>query len=85
MPMVPVSGSVPARMVSDPAGYFIIFPDRAGRLISLEHCANSGVLTRIIRTAGGILHRVSHPTPTSAAVSLDRSQRTTSFATREAN
>ena len=49
----PVSGSIPARMISDPAGYFVIFPDRARRLLSLEHYANTGVLTTIIegRTA----------------------------------
>ena len=40
-------------MVSDPAGYFVIFLDPAGGLISLEHYANNGVLTAIIegRTA----------------------------------
>ena len=49
----PVAGSVPARMVSDPAGYFVIFPDRVRRLMSLEHYANNGVLTTVIegRTA----------------------------------
>ena len=44
----PVAGSIPARMVSDPAGYFVIFPDRARGLISLEHYANNGVLSTII-------------------------------------
>ncbi len=49
----PVAGSVPARMVSDPAGYFVIFPDRVRPLMSLEHYANNGVLTTVIegRTA----------------------------------
>jgi tetrahydromethanopterin S-methyltransferase subunit A len=49
----PVAGSVPAQMVSDPAGYFVIFPDRARRLMSLEHYSNNGVLTTVIegRTA----------------------------------
>ena len=44
----PVRGSVPARMVSDPAGYFVIFPDYARGLLSLEHYANDGVLGTII-------------------------------------
>jgi tetrahydromethanopterin S-methyltransferase subunit A len=49
----PIIGNVPPRMVSDPAGYFVIFPDAARRLLSLEHYANTGVLTTIIegRTA----------------------------------
>jgi tetrahydromethanopterin S-methyltransferase subunit A len=49
----PLSGSIPARMVFDPAGYFVIFPDKLRRVLSLEHYANTGVLTMIIegRTA----------------------------------
>ena len=49
----PLSGSVPARMVSDPKGYFVIFPDGARSILALEHYANNGVLTTIIegRTA----------------------------------
>ena len=35
-------------MVSDPAGYFVIFPDRTRGLLSLEHYANNGMLTTII-------------------------------------
>ena len=46
--VVSIAGSVPARMVSDPAGYFVIYPDRSRRLISLEHYANNGVLTAVI-------------------------------------
>ena len=44
----PLAGAVPARMISDPAGYFVIFPDRTRRLLSLEHYANSGMLTAVI-------------------------------------
>ena len=44
----PVSGSIPSRMISDPAGYFVIFPDSARGLLSLEHYAHNGVLTTII-------------------------------------
>jgi len=49
----PVRGSIPAHMVSDPEGYFVIFPDSTRRLPSLEHYANTGLLTTIIegRTA----------------------------------
>jgi tetrahydromethanopterin S-methyltransferase subunit A len=47
-PIVPVTGSVPARMVSDPAGYFVICPDPARSILSLEHFTNNGVLTTII-------------------------------------
>jgi tetrahydromethanopterin S-methyltransferase subunit A len=39
---------VPERMISDPAGYFVIFLDRPRKLLSLEHYENSGVLTTII-------------------------------------
>lgn len=35
-------------MVSDPAGYFVIFVDRARKRLSLEHYENSGALTTII-------------------------------------
>ena len=44
----PLHGRIPARMISDPAGYFVIFPDRARCVLSLEHYANTGVLTTII-------------------------------------
>lgn len=44
----PVCGSVPTRMVSDPAGYFVIFPDRTRGVLALEHYANNGVLTAIV-------------------------------------
>lgn len=37
-------GSLPTRMVSDPAGYVVIFPDYARSLLSLEHYANNGIL-----------------------------------------
>ena len=44
----PVNGSISTRMVSDPTGYFVIFPDGARGMLSLEHYANNGVLTTII-------------------------------------
>jgi len=51
--VAPMRGYIPDRMVSDPAGYFIIYVDRDRRLLSLEHYKNEGVLTTVIegRTA----------------------------------
>jgi tetrahydromethanopterin S-methyltransferase subunit A len=67
----PVSGVVPERMVSDPAGYFVIFTDRQHGLLNVEHYKNGGVLTTIIegRSAAevymtaierGLLSRLDH-------------------------
>ncbi|MBO0758261.1 MAG: DUF4346 domain-containing protein [Bradyrhizobiaceae bacterium] len=44
----PIVGTVPAKMVSDHAGYFVIFIDRVRRLLNVEHYQNNGVLTTII-------------------------------------
>lgn len=41
----------PLRLVSDPAGYVVITPDRRRHLLVLEHYANNGVLTRVIEGA----------------------------------
>lgn len=43
-----ITGYIPERMTSDPAGYFIVYVDRKRRLLSLEHYKNEGVLDRII-------------------------------------
>lgn len=43
-----VAGYLPQRMVSDPAGYFVIFPDCGRRLLMLEHYRNDGVLDVVI-------------------------------------
>jgi tetrahydromethanopterin S-methyltransferase subunit A len=67
----PVAGTVPEKMISDPAGYFVIFIDRPRRLLSVEHFKNNGVLTTIIegRSAAevymtsierGLLSRLDH-------------------------
>lgn len=49
---VPVEQAVePARLVSDPKGYLVIYPDRRRHLLVLEHYANNGVLTRIFEGA----------------------------------
>jgi tetrahydromethanopterin S-methyltransferase subunit A len=40
--------AVPERMVSDPSGYFVVYPDRAQRRLLLEHYHNNGVLNLVI-------------------------------------
>ncbi len=46
--VTPVRGYVPERMASDPAGYFVVYVDRARRMLSLEHYSNKGVLDAVI-------------------------------------
>jgi tetrahydromethanopterin S-methyltransferase subunit A len=46
--VTPVLGYLPARMVSDPAGYFVIYVDRGRRMLSLEHYLNDGMLDTVI-------------------------------------
>ncbi len=69
--IAPVAGRLPEKMVSDPAGYFVVFIDRVHNLLSLEHYRNNGVLTTIIegRSAAevymtaierGLLSRLDH-------------------------
>ncbi|MBI2501760.1 MAG: DUF4346 domain-containing protein [Candidatus Latescibacteria bacterium] len=41
------AGYLPRQMVSDPVGYFVVYPDRARGLLSLEHYQNNGVLDRL--------------------------------------
>lgn len=40
-----VGTSEPRRLVQDPAGYFVVYPDARRRMISVEHFTNAGVLT----------------------------------------
>ncbi len=44
----PVPGYLPARMVSDPAGYFVVYVDRTRGILSLEHYHNDGLLDTVI-------------------------------------
>ena len=44
----PIQGYIPERMVSDPAGYFVVYPDRMRGILSLEHYGTDGVLRHII-------------------------------------
>jgi len=46
--VTPVPGYVPVRMVSDPAGYFVIYVDRVRGMLSLEHYLNDGLLDTVI-------------------------------------
>jgi tetrahydromethanopterin S-methyltransferase subunit A len=43
-----VAGYVPERMISDKAGYFVVYPARARRVLLLEHYRNNGVLDVVI-------------------------------------
>ncbi len=43
-----VAGYLPERMISDSAGYFVVFPDCRRRLLVLEHYRNDGVLDVVI-------------------------------------
>ena len=38
----------PAQLVLDPAGYFVVYPDRNKQCLTLEHYTNQGVLDRIL-------------------------------------
>jgi tetrahydromethanopterin S-methyltransferase subunit A len=38
----------PDKLVLDPAGYFVVYPDRTHRCLTLEHYRNNGVLDRIL-------------------------------------
>lgn len=46
--VTPVPGYLPARMVSDPAGYFVVYVDPARGILSLEHYLNDGLLDTVI-------------------------------------
>lgn len=50
-PLAPVRGYIPEKMVSDPSGYFVVYPDRARGVLQLEHYANTGVLDTVIEAA----------------------------------
>jgi len=43
-----VAGYIPERMTSDKAGYFVVYPDSARQILSLEHYRNDGVLDVVI-------------------------------------
>lgn len=43
-----IEGRVPAHMTPDPAGYFVVYVDRARGRLSLEHFTNDGLLDAVI-------------------------------------
>ena len=43
-----LQGYIPEKMTSDPNGYFVVYVDRGQKLLSIEHYANTGVLTTVI-------------------------------------
>ncbi len=46
--ITPLPGYLPVRMVSDPAGYFVIYVERERGILSLEHYRNDGLLDAVI-------------------------------------
>lgn len=49
---IPIEPAVEAeRLVTDPAGYVVIYPDRSRNRLVLEHYSNEGVLTKILEGA----------------------------------
>jgi tetrahydromethanopterin S-methyltransferase subunit A len=67
----PIKGYLPARMVKDPAGYFVVYVDHHRNILSLEHYDNDGVLDVVIeadQAAGlyipaierGLISRLDH-------------------------
>ncbi len=46
--LTPIRGYLPERMVSDSAGYFVVYVDRQRYLLSLEHYANNSLLDAIV-------------------------------------
>lgn len=64
-------GRLPTRMTPDPNGYFVVLPDRARRILVLEHYTNDGLLDAVIEGAtpahcytaaidSGLLGRLDH-------------------------
>lgn len=47
----PVHAPEPTRLVPDPAGYFVVYPDRRSGRLRVEHFTNAGVFTCVIEGA----------------------------------
>ena len=65
------TGYLPARMVADPAGYFVVYVDTRRHRLSLEHFSNDGVFDAIVEgetaaqlytpaVANGLVSRLDH-------------------------
>lgn len=52
-----VRAEAPRRLVPDPAGFFVVYPDGARRVLMLEHYTNAGVLDCVFEgeTAGAVV------------------------------
>ncbi len=46
--VIPTAGYLPPRLVPDPAGYFVIYPNGHRGLLALEHYTNDGLLDTVI-------------------------------------
>lgn len=44
----PMEAAEPVRLVSDPAGYLVIYPDAVAARIAVEHYSNAGVLDAVV-------------------------------------
>lgn len=67
----PRRGHIPARLVQDPAGYFVLYVDRARSLLALEHYRKGGMLDAVLEGTSaaelytpvieqGLLSRLDH-------------------------
>jgi tetrahydromethanopterin S-methyltransferase subunit A len=46
-----VQASEPGRLISDPAGFFVVYPDSVRQRLVIEHYSNAGVLDAIVEGA----------------------------------
>jgi tetrahydromethanopterin S-methyltransferase subunit A len=47
-PVVTVQAKLPDRLIMDPAGFFVVYPDSARQRLFLEHYTKAGVLDQIV-------------------------------------
>jgi tetrahydromethanopterin S-methyltransferase subunit A len=61
--ITPARGYLPTRLIPDPAGYFVIYPDRPRGMLSLGHYRADRVLDVVIEGTlrGRVLHAGDHP------------------------
>lgn len=67
----PIEANAPSRLVPDPSGYFVVYPDRRRTRILVEHFTNAGVFTCVLTgtspaaiytevIARGLISRLDH-------------------------
>ena len=54
LPVETIRAEEPLRLIPDPAGYFVIYPNARDRCLMLEHYTNAGVLTCVIQGRSSI-------------------------------